>query len=30
MKEPRMNVNDRRAVAAKKVNVKYTIKRLLS
>ncbi len=30
MKEPRMNVNDRRAFAAKKVNVKYTIKRLLS
>lgn len=30
MKEPRMNVNDRRALAAKKVNVKYTIKRLLS
>lgn len=30
MKEPRMNVNDRRAFAAKKVNVKYTLKRLLS
>ena len=30
MKEPRMNVNDSRAFAAKKVNVKYTIKRLLS
>lgn len=30
MKEPRMNVNDRRAFAAKKVNVRYTLKRLLS
>lgn len=30
MKEPRMNVSDRRSFANKKVNVRYTFKRLLS
>lgn len=29
MKEPRMNLNDRRSFARKKVNVKYTLSRLL-